>query len=152
MAPTSSLCQTPSTCACKEHAVNPDPFRVSSTTTRWPEVIADAPQWSSVQLFCIFLTASPPAPATASVVSIRKPCEQSAYSARHPGRADYTSGFLHSAVLSGLKPSTKYYYSCGDDALAMSSVRSFVTPPKIGANQPITLGILGDLGQTEDSG
>lgn len=33
----------------------------------------------------------------------------------------------------------------------MSSVRSFVTPPKIGPNQGITLGILGDLGQTEDS-
>lgn len=76
---------------------------------------------------------------------------QSAYSARHPGRADYTSGFLHSATLHGLKPSSTYYYSCGDDALAMSSVRSFVTPPKIGADQAITLGILGDLGQTEDS-
>lgn len=76
---------------------------------------------------------------------------QSAYTARHPGRADYTSGFLHSATLEGLKPSSTYYYSCGDNALAISSVRSFVTPAKIGPEQAITIGILGDLGQTEDS-
>ena len=74
-----------------------------------------------------------------------------AYSAQHPGRVDYTSGFLHSATLEGLQPSTTYYYSCGDETLAMSSVRSFVTPAKVGAEQAITLGILGDLGQTDDS-
>ncbi|CAM9158106.1 unnamed protein product [Pylaiella littoralis] len=73
------------------------------------------------------------------------------YTARHPGRADYTSSFLHSATLEGLKPSSTYYYACGDTDLAMSSVRSFVTPPKIGPEHAITLGILGDLGQTEDS-
>lgn len=76
---------------------------------------------------------------------------RSAYSTRHPGRADYTSGFLHSATLQGLEPSSTYFYSCGDDTLAMSSVRSFDTPPKIGPEQAITLGILGDLGQTDDS-
>ncbi|CBN76693.1 conserved unknown protein [Ectocarpus siliculosus] len=73
------------------------------------------------------------------------------YSARHPGRADYTSGFLHSATLQGLEPSSTYFYSCGDDTLEMSSVRSFDTPPKVGPEQPITLGVLGDLGQTDDS-
>lgn len=86
-----------------------------------------------------------------SSTSPKPPLSRSAYSARHPGRADYTSGFLHSATLHGLKPSSTYFYSCGDDALAMSSVRSFVTPPKIGPDQAITLGILGDLGQTEES-
>lgn len=74
----------------------------------------------------------------------------SGYSAEHPGRADYTSGFLHSATLTGLSPSTKYFYTCGDKSLEMSSVRYFVTPPEIG--QPsVTLGIVADLGQTEDS-
>ena len=77
--------------------------------------------------------------------------EKPAYSAQHPGRADYTSGFLHSAIIEGLQPSTTYYYSCGDETLAMSSVRSFTTPAKVGAEQAITLGILGDLGQTDDS-
>lgn len=76
---------------------------------------------------------------------------RSAYSTRHPGRADYTSGFLHSATLQGLEPSSTYFYSCGDDTLEMSSVRSFDTPPKVGPEQPITLGVLGDLGQTDDS-
>ena len=52
--------------------------------------------------------------------------------------------------MEGLQPSTIYYYSCGDENLAVSSVRSFVTPPKIGADR-INLGIVGDLGQTEDS-
>ncbi|CAM9492658.1 unnamed protein product [Scytosiphon promiscuus] len=73
------------------------------------------------------------------------------YSARHPGRADYTSGFLHSATLEGLQPSSTYFYSCGDSTLAMSTVRSFVTPPKFGPEQAITLGIIGDLGQTDNS-
>lgn len=30
----------------------------------------------------------------------------------------------------------------------MSSVRSFITPQKIGGDQTVTVGILGDLGQT----
>lgn len=51
----------------------------------------------------------------------------------------------------GLRPSTMYYFSCGDIALGMSSVRSFITPPKVGGEQAVTFGIIGDLGQTEDS-
>lgn len=74
-----------------------------------------------------------------------------AYSANHPGRADYTSGFLHSATITKLLPSKTYYYVCGDETRAMSTVRSFITPAKIGADQPVTLGILGDLGQTSYS-
>lgn len=70
--------------------------------------------------------------------------------ADHLWRKNYTSGFLHSATMNGLEPSTTYYYSCGDEFLGVSLVKSFVTPPKIGAEQ-VTLGVLGDLGQTEDS-
>lgn len=90
----------------------------------------------------------------ASVLSpslLDRKSHRTAYSANHPGRIPYTSGFLHSATMVDLLPSTTYYYSCGDEALGMSSVRSFVTPPKVGGEQAVTFGILGDLGQTEDS-
>ncbi|CAN0264605.1 unnamed protein product, partial [Discosporangium mesarthrocarpum] len=62
-----------------------------------------------------------------------------------------TSGFLHTATLRGLAPSTRYYYACGSKGTGLSTTRSFKTPPEVGPNHPLTLSILGDLGQTEDS-
>ncbi|CAM9841713.1 unnamed protein product [Scytosiphon promiscuus] len=64
---------------------------------------------------------------------------------------DVTSGLLHSAVIGGLEPSTTYFYRVGDEELGLSDVRTFTTPGAVGAEQPLILGILGDLGQTNDS-
>eukprot|EP00752_Nemacystus_decipiens_P008937 g7979.t1 len=64
---------------------------------------------------------------------------------------EFTSGVLHSAVLEELEPSSTYFYRVGDAELGLSDVRSFTTPGAVGAEQPLVLGILGDLGQTNDS-
>lgn len=58
---------------------------------------------------------------------------------------------LHSAVLEDLEPSSTYFYRVGDAGLGLSTVRNFTTPGVIGAEQPLVLGVLGDLGQTNDS-
>lgn len=58
---------------------------------------------------------------------------------------------LHSAVLDGLEPSSTFFYRVGDADLGWSTVRNFTTPGAVGAQQPLVLGILGDLGQTDDS-
>lgn len=63
----------------------------------------------------------------------------------------YESGFLHSAVLWELEPSTTYYYACGDEDRRLSSTRSFRTPGAVSPEERATLAILGDLGQTNDS-
>ncbi|CBJ32080.1 acid phosphatase/ protein serine/threonine phosphatase [Ectocarpus siliculosus] len=64
---------------------------------------------------------------------------------------EYTSGWLHSAVIQGLEPSTTIFYCVGDEDLALSTVRDFTTPGVFAPEQPLVLGILGDLGQTNDS-
>lgn len=64
---------------------------------------------------------------------------------------EFTSGVLHSAVLKGLEPSSTYFYRVGDADLGLSTIRNFTTPGVLGAEEPIVLGILGDLGQTNDS-
>ncbi|CAM9192450.1 unnamed protein product [Choristocarpus tenellus] len=73
------------------------------------------------------------------------------YSYNHPDYPVYTSGFLHTATIVGLEPSTRYFYSCGDTEEGLSEPRSFRTPPDVGRSQAVTLSILGDLGQTTDS-
>lgn len=69
----------------------------------------------------------------------------------NPAWPEYTSGMLHSATIEDLEPSGTFYYSCGDEDLALSTVRQFNTPGAVGPNQTITFGVLGDLGQTNDS-
>lgn len=64
---------------------------------------------------------------------------------------EFTSGVLHSAVLEDLEPSSTYFYRVGDAEHGLSDVRNFTTPGALGAEQPIVLGILADLGQTNDS-
>ena len=61
----------------------------------------------------------------------------------------YTSGSLHHAIVSGLRPNTTYYYRVGDpSAMLWSDVYSFVSHPGVGPNVTHTFGVVGDLGQT----
>ncbi len=70
---------------------------------------------------------------------------------------EYQSGALHHVTLGlgpegPLKASTQYFYRVGDPQLALSELYSFTTPPEAGANSfPYRLGLIGDLGQTENS-
>lgn len=57
----------------------------------------------------------------------------------------YTSPYLHYVTLPDLSPSTKYEYSVGPKG----PWRAFKTPPAVG--QPITFGVLADVGHTNES-
>ncbi|KAJ8428510.1 hypothetical protein Cgig2_029963 [Carnegiea gigantea] len=63
---------------------------------------------------------------------------------------NYTSGIIHHVRLTGLEPSTLYYYRCGDLYIpAMSGIYSFRTMPVPGLkNYPERTAIVGDLGLT----
>lgn len=68
---------------------------------------------------------------------------------------EYQSGALHHALLGlgpdgPLKANTEYHYQVGDPELALSELYSFTTPPEA-SSFPYRLGLIGDLGQTEDS-
>ncbi|CAN1269531.1 Purple acid phosphatase 15 [Linum perenne] len=77
------------------------------------------------------------------------------YSQLYPfeGLQNYTSGIIHHVRLTGLKPSTRYYYSCGDPSIGeMSDVHSFRTMPVSGPKSyPKRIAIFGDLGLTYNS-
>ncbi|XAR58729.1 Acid phosphatase [Bertholletia excelsa] len=66
------------------------------------------------------------------------------------GLQNYTSGIIHHVRLTGLKPSTTYYYKCGDPSIpAMSQIFSFKTMPvSVPKAYPERIGIVGDLGLT----
>jgi len=57
----------------------------------------------------------------------------------------YTSGFVHSVKLTGLQANTRYEYR----PLGLGQWRPFRMPAPVG--QPVTFGVLADLGQTVDS-
>ncbi|KAJ7549714.1 hypothetical protein O6H91_04G020100 [Diphasiastrum complanatum] len=63
---------------------------------------------------------------------------------------NYTSGIIHHVLLTGLKPSTRYYYRCGDPYIdAMSKIYRFKTLPAIGPDSfPKRIAFLGDPGLT----
>uniref|UniRef100_K3WGC0 Purple acid phosphatase n=1 Tax=Globisporangium ultimum (strain ATCC 200006 / CBS 805.95 / DAOM BR144) TaxID=431595 RepID=K3WGC0_GLOUD len=63
---------------------------------------------------------------------------------------NYKSPWFQHVTIPGnsLAPSTTYYYQCGDDEDGWSDVSSFVTPVAVGSRMPITIGVIGDLGQT----
>lgn len=54
-------------------------------------------------------------------------------------------GFHHRALLTGLELGKKYYYSCGD-AVEMTQVFNFKTPPKSDDESPLRFAIFGDMG------
>ncbi|KAG5596953.1 hypothetical protein H5410_038185 [Solanum commersonii] len=62
---------------------------------------------------------------------------------------NYTSGYIHHAIIKRLKYNVTYIYQLGEH----NSTRtfSFTTPPKVGPDVPYIFGIIGDLGQTFDS-
>jgi len=64
---------------------------------------------------------------------------------------NYTSGQISHVELTGLSPSTRYYYQCGDFIGNPSEIASFTTGPKIGDTTPMTFGVIGDIGQTPDT-
>lgn len=58
-------------------------------------------------------------------------------------------GLLHSAVLTGLRPDTRYYYVYGDEAYGWSAERSFVSGPTAEQrDRSLTLFAFGDMGKT----
>lgn len=64
----------------------------------------------------------------------------------------YTSGIIHHVVITDLKPDTVYIYQCGDFGIdSLSGTLSFKTLPKVGESRPISFGVIGDLGTTNDS-
>ncbi|KAK6259763.1 hypothetical protein SCA6_014237 [Theobroma cacao] len=66
------------------------------------------------------------------------------------GLKNYTSGIIHHVRLTGLKPSTLYYYRCGDPSIsAMSDIYHFRTLPTSGPRSyPKRIAVVGDLGLT----
>ncbi|CAM8902033.1 unnamed protein product [Rhodiola kirilowii] len=74
------------------------------------------------------------------------------YSQLYPfdGLQNYTSGIIHHVRLTGLEPSTLYYYSCGDPSIsAMSGILDFKTMPVSGPmSYPSRIAVVGDLGLT----
>uniref|UniRef100_A0A7N0T4U1 Purple acid phosphatase n=1 Tax=Kalanchoe fedtschenkoi TaxID=63787 RepID=A0A7N0T4U1_KALFE len=74
------------------------------------------------------------------------------YSQLYPfdGLQNYTSGIIHHVLLTGLEPSTQYYYKCGDPSIsAMSEILVFKTMPVSGPKSyPSRIAIVGDLGLT----
>jgi len=70
---------------------------------------------------------------------------QSAYESK-----PYTSGYIHHVTVTDLKPETKYSYQCGDST-TMSATFAFTTPPQVGPTAPFRFGVMGDMGQTNNS-
>ncbi|KAF7845567.1 Purple acid phosphatase 15 [Senna tora] len=66
------------------------------------------------------------------------------------GLLNYTSGIIHHVQLTGLEPSTLYYYRCGDPTLqAMSDIYYFKTMPASSPQSyPDRIAVVGDLGLT----
>ncbi|CAM6115969.1 unnamed protein product [Calypogeia fissa] len=69
------------------------------------------------------------------------------------GLLNYTSGIIHHVRLTGLLPSTTYYFICGDNAQGfMSPQHNFTTLPLPSPiNYPARVAVVGDLGLTYNS-
>ena len=65
-----------------------------------------------------------------------------------PNKADTPlhAGALNYVTLSGLKPSTTYYYKVGDPALGMSTEFSFLTAPELGPSGTVNILVIADQG------
>ena len=62
-----------------------------------------------------------------------------------------SSRYYHVVQLSGLTPSTTYYYRTGDPALGFGPVYSFTTAPVRGSQDRLTITVYGDQGTQSDS-
>jgi len=62
-------------------------------------------------------------------------------------------GYMHWAIIEGLQPNTKYYYTVGDESSgSQSEVLSFYSPPRPEPTEDVDFVIFGDLGQVEIDG
>ncbi|CAM6097263.1 unnamed protein product [Calypogeia fissa] len=72
-----------------------------------------------------------------------------------PGAANdfgwHNPGFIHTAVMTGLSPATKYSYQYGSENVGLSEIANFTTPPASGDNQ-VSIIIYGDMGKAERDG
>lgn len=77
---------------------------------------------------------------------------ESSYKFDYPNDGVYESGTIHHVELTNLKPSTQYFYVCGDNMSGIqSNIFNFTTTSYVGSFYPATFGVVGDLGQTIDS-
>jgi hypothetical protein len=77
---------------------------------------------------------------------------ETSYKFDYPHYGVYESGTIHHVELTNLKPSTQYFYICGDsNSDTQSSVFNFTTTSHVGSFYSATFGVVGDLGQTTDS-
>ncbi|KAL3701603.1 hypothetical protein R1sor_019625 [Riccia sorocarpa] len=63
----------------------------------------------------------------------------------------HNPGYIHTALMDGLSPSTEYAYQYGSQTVGFSPNTSFSTPPAAGDDQ-VTIIIYGDMGKAERDG
>jgi len=61
-------------------------------------------------------------------------------------------GLFHAAVMTGLKPGRRYYYTYGDEVYGFSEESSFLVAPRVGPNTSVNILAIADLGQSEEDG
>ena len=62
---------------------------------------------------------------------------------------NYSSPLFHHVMLSGLQPSTDYYYKVGDTTCGQSREFTFTSPPAVGnTTYPFIFGVVADPGLT----
>jgi len=67
--------------------------------------------------------------------------------------ASYYQTFSHTTVLSGLTPSTRYFYRVGDAASSQwSATFNFTTAKRAGDSTPFSIAVVGDMGRAEYNG
>lgn len=78
--------------------------------------------------------------------------DASTYTYNYYSGNQYVSGYFHHVELSNLEPDTLYFYQVGDfERGSVSQVHKFKTLHKVGDMRPMSLAVVGDLGQTSDS-
>ncbi|KAL2649881.1 hypothetical protein R1flu_018009 [Riccia fluitans] len=73
----------------------------------------------------------------------------------HPSAASdfgfHNPGYIHTALMAGLSPSTEYSYQYGSQTVGFSANATFSTPPASGSDR-VRLIIFGDMGKAERDG
>jgi hypothetical protein len=74
---------------------------------------------------------------------------ETSYKFDYPNYGVYESGTIHHVELTNLKPSTQYFYICGDsDSETQSDIFNFTTTSYVGSFYPATFGVVGELGHS----
>eukprot|EP00899_Mesostigma_viride_P027463 jgi/Mesvir1/7901/Mv11831-RA.1 len=114
--------------------------------------------WGPDKMAVVWITDSPPdvAAGTLRPPSVQYGLESGILKWRVLGstttytKGNYTSGHIHQAILPDLLPGTRYYYRCNGNYLDGPEL-NFTMPPAVGRDATVVLGVVGDLGQTENS-